>query len=80
MAMGGVVDGLQWLSAGFPPVTWVLDGVAALGFFALYGFRPLLLVPIVIELIPGLALAPTWFIAAGILHATAKTTDSTSLS
>lgn len=59
-----IADGLQWLL----PMLWpVCDGAMVLAVLILWGWRWEVLVAVIPELIPGLALAPTWTIFAGYL-------------
>ncbi|MCE9596144.1 MAG: hypothetical protein K8S98_18295 [Planctomycetes bacterium] len=46
-----------------PVVGWLVDFGVALALFVLLGFRWALLPALVVELIPGLALFPTWTLA-----------------
>lgn len=57
-------DGLQWL---FPFLWPVCDGAMVIAVLLLWGWRWEVLVAVIPELIPGLALAPTWTIFAGYL-------------
>src|SRR4029079_17571404 len=57
-----IADGLQW----FLPFLWpVWDGAMVVAILLLWGWRWEILVAVIPELIPGLALAPTWTIFAG---------------
>ena len=59
-----IADGLQWVL----PFLWpVCDGAMVIAVLILWGWRWEVLVAVIPELIPGLALAPTWMIFAGYL-------------
>lgn len=70
LALG--VDFMQWiafplfLSGLMSPVVNVVDVIAAIGFTALLGWHWAFLPTFVVELIPGLALIPTWSLAVWI--------------
>jgi hypothetical protein len=59
-----IADGGQWLL----PVLWpVCDGAMVVAVLILWGLRWEVCMALIPELIPGLALAPTWTIFAGYL-------------
>ena len=59
-----LADGLQWVL----PFLWpVCDGAMVIAVLILWGWRWEILVAVIPELIPGLALSPTWMIFAGYL-------------
>jgi rfaE bifunctional protein nucleotidyltransferase chain/domain len=67
------------LSFGFTftgPVEMSIDALTAVALFALLGFRPGLLIPLVIEAIPGLSSFPTWTLAVGAFMALEKPVSS----
>ena len=57
-----IADGLQWV---FPFLWPVWDGAMVVAILVLWGWRWEILLAVIPELIPGLALAPTWTIFAG---------------
>lgn len=48
------------VEGGFSPVDWVVDIGAAVGILLLVGFKTRLALAFLVELVPGLALFPTW--------------------
>ena len=72
LAVGASADGLQVLTLGLPIITWIIDIATACIFFGIFGFRKAMILPIAIELIPGLSLTPTWTLAAILLYSSAN--------
>lgn len=69
LAIAAVADGMQLL---VPPMWIPIDVVAALIFFALWGFRWEVALALVPELTPGVDLFPTWIALAIYLGGRAK--------
>jgi hypothetical protein len=59
-----VADGLQWI---VPPLWPICDGAMVIALLAIWGWRWEIAAAVVPELIPGLALCPTWTIFAGVI-------------
>ena len=58
--IAAVSDILSLLFSWAPPVEWAIDAVTAALLFVLLGFRWELLLPILPEAIPGVAMFPFW--------------------
>ncbi len=57
LACAGMADGLQWL---FPPLWIVADAAMVVALLLIWGRRWEIAVAVLPEVIPGLALFPTW--------------------
>lgn len=68
-----IADGLQWI---FPFLWPVWDGGMVIAILVLWGWRWEILLAVIPELIPGLALAPTWTIFAGYIVLGRRREDS----
>ena len=53
-------DGFQLL---LPPAWWLADGFACLALFCIWGFRKEILLFLIPELVPGIAIFPSWTLA-----------------
>lgn len=64
-----IADGLQWV---VPPLWPVADGVMVIVLLLIWGWRWEIAVAVIPELIPGLALCPTWTLFAGYIIVTQR--------
>ena len=63
LVLAVVSDIISFGTAWVAPAQWAIDALTAVALFVLLGFRWKLLIPLVIEAVPGLAVFPTWTLA-----------------
>jgi hypothetical protein len=62
-AVAAAADSIFLMAELMPVVAWTVDFGVAFALFVLLGFRWALVPVLIVELIPGLALFPTWTLA-----------------
>jgi rfaE bifunctional protein nucleotidyltransferase chain/domain len=72
LILAALSDAVSFGMALAVPIQVAVDALTAVALFALLGFRLGLLIPLVIEAIPGLAAFPTWTLAIGAMMALEK--------
>lgn len=72
LAAAGASDAISMAWSIIVPMQLTVDVATALVIWGLLGFRPWLLVALVAEAIPGLAMFPTWLLVVMAYGATSK--------
>ncbi len=73
--LAAVSDAISFGVGWVAPVQWAIDALTAIALFILLGWRWKLLVPLLIEAVPGLAVFPTWILALLAMAATEQKKD-----